>query len=374
MTENKRFASLKDWLDPRKIYFFWWFLGVSLAILLLWPHTVVTIAPGHVGVHYKRFFGGTDMSRTYPEGTHLIFPWDTLFIFDARVKEETHTFKVLSSTGLLLEIDVSVRYYPLAPKTPILLTTVGTDYREKLILPTLSSAVRGIASHYDKEDFYSKVSVDIQDEIHVSMVEALGRKPVIVDRVLLRAIRLPDPVNLAINEKFVAEQEVLRQKYKVLEAQERFKIKLIDAEAVGVTQEIVNKNMTEAFLRWQGIEATRALAGSANSKMVVVGGKDGLPLILNPDGGLSGMTPSPAKTEAMPSASSLPAPEKSIENASPPSSAQEEPGYLKRIGIDSLQESLSRLDRLFKALSPGVTEGESPPPPSRPRMPEKEKP
>jgi len=370
MTENKRFASLKCWLDSRKVHLFWYFLGVSLIILLLWPHTVITIAPGHVGVHYKRFFGGTDMSRIYPEGTHLIFPWDTLFLFDARVKEETHTFKVLTSKGLLLEIDVSVRYYPLASKTPILLTTVGQDYREKLILPTLSSAVRGIASHYDKEDFYSKISVNIQDEIHVSMVGGLGRKPVIVDRVLLRAIRLPEPVNLAINEKFVAEQEVLRQGYKVLEAKERFKIKLIDAEAVRVTQDIVNKNMTEPFLRWQGIEATRALAGSSNSKMVVVGGKDGLPLILNPDGALPGVTPSPAKAEP-PEATS--GDQDQTTKIPPVSLPEEESDYMKRIGIDSLQENLSRLDRLFKALSPGVTIGEKPSPPNSP-MSGKEKP
>ncbi|NLV25409.1 MAG: prohibitin family protein [Deltaproteobacteria bacterium] len=370
MTENKRFASLKWWLDSRKLHLFWYFLGVSLVILLLWPHTVITIAPGHVGVHYKRFFGGTDMSRIYPEGTHLIFPWDTLFLFDARVKEETHTFNVLTSKGLLLDIDVSVRYYPLASKTPILLTTVGQDYREKLILPTLSSAVRGIASHYDKEDFYSKISVNIQDEIHVSMVGALGRKPVIVDRVLLRAIRLPEPVNLAINEKFVAEQEVLRQGYKVLEAKERFKIKLIDAEAVRVTQDIVNKNMTEPFLRWQGIEATRALAGSSNSKMVVVGGKDGLPLILNPDGALPGTALPPAPTEILPPANGG----RGQEGKSPaPFPGDGEAGYLKRIGIDSLHESLSRLDRLFKALSPGVTVGEKPSPP-KPPMSGEEKP
>jgi hypothetical protein len=40
------------------------------------------------------------------------------------------------------------------------------------------------------------------------------------------------------------------------------------------------------LLRWKGIEATLALAESANSKVVVVGSsKDGLPLIL---GGGSG--------------------------------------------------------------------------------------
>jgi prohibitin 1 len=35
------------------------------------------------------------------------------------------------------------------------------------------------------------------------------------------------------------------------------------------------------LLRWKGIEATQQLATSNNSKVVIIGGKDGLPLILN---------------------------------------------------------------------------------------------
>jgi len=34
-------------------------------------------------------------------------------------------------------------------------------------------------------------------------------------------------------------------------------------------------------LRWKGIEATSHLAESSNSKVVITGGKDGLPLIFN---------------------------------------------------------------------------------------------
>jgi hypothetical protein len=34
-------------------------------------------------------------------------------------------------------------------------------------------------------------------------------------------------------------------------------------------------------LRWKGIETTQALAESQNSKTIIIGGRDGLPLILN---------------------------------------------------------------------------------------------
>jgi len=43
----------------------------------------------------------------------------------------------------------------------------------------------------------------------------------------------------------------------------------------------VSQGLSEQLLRWRGIEATKALAESQNAKVVIVGGKDGLPLILN---------------------------------------------------------------------------------------------
>ena len=43
----------------------------------------------------------------------------------------------------------------------------------------------------------------------------------------------------------------------------------------------VRKGIDEQLLRWKGIEATERLAESGNSKIVVIGGADGLPLILN---------------------------------------------------------------------------------------------
>ena len=46
---------------------------------------------------------------------------------------------------------------------------------------------------------------------------------------------------------------------------------------------VLRRNLTEEVLRYKGIEATLKLAESSNSKVVVVGGgDDGLPLILNP--------------------------------------------------------------------------------------------
>lgn len=57
--------------------------------------------------------------------------------------------------------------------------------------------------------------------------------------------------------------------------------KRIEAQGISDFQKIVNQGLNEQLLRWKGIEATEKLANSPNTKVVIVGGRDGLPLILD---------------------------------------------------------------------------------------------
>jgi prohibitin 1 len=60
--------------------------------------------------------------------------------------------------------------------------------------------------------------------------------------------------------------------------------KRIEAKGIADFQEIVSKGISEQLLKWKGIEATEKLAGSQNTKVVIIGsGKDGLPIILGGD-------------------------------------------------------------------------------------------
>jgi len=62
----------------------------------------------------------------------------------------------------------------------------------------------------------------------------------------------------------------------------------------------VSQGISDAYLRWRGIEATLQLAQSPNSKAVIVGdGGNGLPIILNTDAATV-----PAAGQRAPSASS----------------------------------------------------------------------
>ena len=99
--------------------------------------------------------------------------------------------------------------------------------------------------------------------------------------ILIRNIILPDKLQASIERKLQQEQESLEYEFRLEKETKEAERKKIEAEGVKQFQTIVTQSITEDLLRWQGIEATKELAGSQNAKVVVIGsGKDGLPLIL----------------------------------------------------------------------------------------------
>ena len=117
----------------------------------------------------------------------------------------------------------------------------------------------------------------------VDAVEEMGRIPILIQGFVVKTITLPEVLRDSIERKLVAEQSYLRYKYILLEEQQEARRKIIEAEGIKAYQMLVNEHMTQNFLRYQGIQATKDLASSPNAKVVVIGGKDGLPVILNAD-------------------------------------------------------------------------------------------
>jgi regulator of protease activity HflC (stomatin/prohibitin superfamily) len=94
----------------------------------------------------------------------------------------------------------------------------------------------------------------------------------------------------AINAKLAADQQAQQMRFVLDKERQEAERKRIEAQGIQDFQRIISQGLTEQLLRWKGIETTRALAESPNSKTVIIGGRDGMPLIFNtaPDGGSTG--------------------------------------------------------------------------------------
>ncbi|MDR0708740.1 MAG: prohibitin family protein [Spirochaetaceae bacterium] len=277
-------------------------LGLML-ILVFYDNMVITVPSGHVGVYYDWLLGGTDLRHVYGEGVHLIPPWNRMFLYDCRSQKADYDVTVLVAGGLKVVVHSSIIWRVLTDSAAQLHVTAGPDYQNILIAPAMTAAIRSAAGL--QPDLYSEAfnAYSFEEDILTYVQQFLNNGAFNFQAVLFREIELPERMLTAINEKFAAEQGVLEQRYNVQRAYENFKQRYIDAEGIRIAARIMNEGLTENYLRYEGVDATRRLAESPNAKLVIIGDKDGLPLVLNPDtlaGGQGAAAPAPGEGETNP--------------------------------------------------------------------------
>jgi regulator of protease activity HflC (stomatin/prohibitin superfamily) len=104
----------------------------------------------------------------------------------------------------------------------------------------------------------------------------------LMNALLIRSINLPKNIKNAIENKLQQEQEALAYEYKLNKERSEAERKQIAADGEAIANKIINSSLTDNLLKMRGIEATQELSKSPNSKIIIIGGgKDGLPLILN---------------------------------------------------------------------------------------------
>jgi regulator of protease activity HflC (stomatin/prohibitin superfamily) len=257
-------------------------LGVLLVFAVLLPGCLTsTIRSGEAGVKYS-IFGGTDLNDVYGEGIQVHAPWVDVIVYDVRVQEKLEEITALSSNGLSIGMDVSVRWQPDAASTPSLHTTYGQDYYRKLIQPELRSAAREVVGLYTPEQLYASQRQELQTRIEELTRKGVEERFVDIEAVLIRDVRLPRQIQAAIENKLKEEQEAERYEFTLEKERLEAQRKEIEARGEAEYQRIITESLSPAFLRFKGIEATQRLAESSNAKTVIVGGSEtgGLPIIL----------------------------------------------------------------------------------------------
>lgn len=258
------------------------FIAIFILTIILSNTTFITIPAGHNGILFKRFSGGIDKEKIYNQGFQVVAPWNDLIIYDVRTNEGSEEMDVLSKNGLNIYVDLSYRFMPDPAQLGYLHDEIGPDYVGRILIPEIRSATREVIGQYLPEELYSTKREAIQDEIFEETKEAVGAKNIILDAILIREVKLPEKLKAAIESKLEEEQLSFQYEFKLDRERKEAERKIIEAQAKADANKILNASLSDKILKDKGIEATLELAKSPNSKIVVVGGGgDGLPLILN---------------------------------------------------------------------------------------------
>jgi regulator of protease activity HflC (stomatin/prohibitin superfamily) len=258
------------------------FIIIGIALLFAFLKSFVTIDAGEAGVLWKRFGGGVVIDQLpMGEGFHLVAPWNDVEVYTVRQQNMfIEDMEVLSSNGLEIKLDVSILFLPKIAELGLLHKTKGKNYDEVVIIPEIRSAARSVVGRYTPEQLYSSKRDAIQREILDEVKVKADNQYVQINDVLVRDVTLPPSIKDAIERKLKQEQESLEYEFSLIKAEKEAEKQRIEAQGKADANRILSASLTDKILRDKGIEATLKLSESPNSKIVIVGGKDGMPLIL----------------------------------------------------------------------------------------------
>ena len=258
--------------------------SIFLLSVVFYKALFYTVAPGQEAYVFYTLSGGLDKEDVKGQGLHVKAPWDNVVVYDVRIQEAMSEMEVLSENGLTIKLELSYRYQPLPGKAGYIEEEIGSNYHDKVIAPEIKSVTREVIGTYLPEELYSTARDAIEGQILDMLKTNLKDKYYLnLDAVLIRDLTLPPTLQSAIENKLKEEQMELEYEYKIGRAEAEKRRLIIEAEGRDSANLVLRRNLDDDILRYKGIEATLKLAESSNSKIVVVGGgDDGLPLILNP--------------------------------------------------------------------------------------------
>ena len=94
-----------------------------------------------------------------------------MYLYDVREKQIEEEMEVLSSNGLNIKVDVTVRVNPDYSKIGELHETFGREYLNSLVRAEVRSSVRNIIGRFEPEELYSSK----RDEVQALIQTGFGR-------------------------------------------------------------------------------------------------------------------------------------------------------------------------------------------------------
>ena len=252
---------------------------LAIGVVTLGLNSCAKVESGEGGVLWTAFSGTQDES--YAEGWYFVAPWNKMYSYDVRTQDQPEVLHVLAKNGLSIKLETSVRYRAKADEVARLHKTIGPEYYDVLMAPSIRSVAREVGGQFTPEEIYSTKRLEVANEIFKQVTERIKDRPVLLEAILVRNVDLPQKLKTAINEKLEEEQKALKMEFTLNKERQEAERKRIEAEGTAQRNRIITESITDPFLRYKGIEATEKLSTSPNAKIIVIGsGKDGLPIIL----------------------------------------------------------------------------------------------
>ncbi|AQG81307.1 prohibitin family protein [Spirosoma montaniterrae] len=266
-------------------------IGAVLIVLGLLTASIRQIDAGQVGV--ISLFGNVS-DRTLESGLNFVNPLANVTEFDVKTQNYTMSathdegekqgddaIRVLTADGLEVVIDLTVLYRIVSAEAPRIYREIGPDYTDKVVRPITRTRIRDNAVYYDAVALYSTRRDEFQTRIYKTIEADFRKRGMMLEQLLIRNIDLPASVKRTIESKINAEQDAQKMQFVLAKERQEAERKRVEAQGIADYQRILSTGLSDKQLQYEQIKAQRELAQSPNAKIVIMGGRGNVPLILN---------------------------------------------------------------------------------------------
>lgn len=266
-------------------------IGIIFIVLGVLTAGIRQIDAGQVGV--ISLFGNVG-DRTLDPGLNFVNPAATVTEFDVKTQNYTMSasrdegqkqgddaIRVLSADGLEVVIDLTVLYRMIPSAAPKIYSEIGVDYNEKIVRPITRTRIRDNAVYYDAVALYSTRRDEFQNRIYKSIEADFKQRGLLLEQLLIRNIDLPTSVKKTIESKINAEQDAQKMQFVLQKERQEAERKRVEAQGIADYQKILSTGLSDKLLQYEQIKTQRELAASPNAKIIIMGSRGSVPLILN---------------------------------------------------------------------------------------------
>lgn len=177
--------------------------GMFFGVLLTFFGCMASVTTGNTGV--VTTFGKVE-NYTLEAGFHLKAPWHTVTEMDNRVQKTTVELSCFSADIQEVSMRYTLNYQIDKANAQEIYKTVGTNYYETIIEPTIAEAVKVAAAYYTAEQLVQTRS-NLAKDIEELLVANLGNYNIKVSSTAIEDMDFTDAFTTAVENKQVAEQK-----------------------------------------------------------------------------------------------------------------------------------------------------------------------
>ena len=207
-------------LDTKKVGFTIGCVVLCFILFILSCCCVCKVPTGHTGI-ITTF--GKVANYTYDAGLHLKAPWQNVTKMDNRVQKNSLELACFSSDIQEVNLVYTVNYQIDDKNAMNIYRTIGKDYYEITVMPTIAETVKVVTARYTAENLVGQRNV-LAEAIEEELTGKLQNFNINVVSTSIEDMDFTDAFTNAVEEKQVAEQNKLK-------AQTEAEQKVIEAKA-----------------------------------------------------------------------------------------------------------------------------------------------